>query len=86
MRAIERVASYRLVLLPGHVRSQHALDDERRGLHAPVPLALPVHALKLLDGDGSLGPAQELGKAIGEGEEEGTATSAGETADSKALL
>lgn len=55
--------SHRLVLLPGHVRSEDRLHDEGGGLLLPVAFPLHTHPLVLLDGDGGLRATHELCQA-----------------------
>lgn len=55
--------SYHLVLVSDHVTSQKSLQGNSGISHALVPLAHHVHALELLNGDGSSCSPQELGIA-----------------------
>lgn len=55
--------SYHLVLVPGHVTSQESLKSNSSSLHALVSFADHIHALELLNSDGSPCSAQEIGIA-----------------------
>lgn len=55
--------SYHLVPVSDHVAPQESLKGDGGISHAPVSPAHHVHALELLNGDGSPCPPQELGIA-----------------------
>ncbi len=55
--------SYRLVLLPGHVRSEDRLHGQSGSLLLPVAFLLHVHPPILLDDGGRLSATHELGQA-----------------------
>lgn len=55
--------SYRLVHLPGHVRSEEGLHDESSSLLLPVACPLHNHPVVLLDGGGCLRATHELHEA-----------------------
>lgn len=57
--------SYHLVLVSDHVAPQESLKSNGSIPHAAVPLADHVHALELLNGDGSSCSPQERGIAEG---------------------
>lgn len=56
-------APYRLVLLPGHVRSEDGLHGQSSRPFLPVAFLLHVHPLVLLDDGCCSSASQELGQA-----------------------